>query len=76
MLDISDRKNSNRQRIMNASTFKRRTAKIKTRSRFSVVLALYLCTALIIPNCILAYTEHYSLWITEASILLPFGDSI
>ncbi len=73
MLDISDRKDSNRQRIMNASTFKRRTAKIKTRSRFSVVLALYLCTALIIPNCILAYTEHYSLWITEASILLPLG---
>lgn len=73
MLEIFIYEDPNRQRIMNASPLKHRTSKIKTRSRFSVFLALYLCVALIIPNCILAYTEHYSLWGTEASILLPLG---
>lgn len=46
---------------------------VKTRSRFSILLALYLCAALMIPNCMLAYTEHYSLWSTEVLILLPLG---
>lgn len=58
---------------MNADTRKQRRSKIKTRSRFSVFLALCLCAVLIIPNCILAYTEHYSIWSTEALILLPLG---
>ena len=58
---------------MNPAIHKQRTAKIKTRSRFSVFLALCLCGVLIIPNCILAYTEHYSLWTTEVLILLPLG---
>lgn len=59
--------------MANAETAKRRAAKIKTRSRFSVWLTIYLYVALIIPNCILACTEHYSIWSTEALILLPLG---
>ena len=55
---------------MNTPT-KRHT--IKTRSRFSVLLAIWFCATLIIPNCVLACTEHYSLWSTEALILLPLG---
>lgn len=46
---------------------------IKTRSRFSILLTLYLCAALIIPNCILAFTEHYSIWSIEVLVLLPLG---
>lgn len=44
-----------------------------SRSRFSIFLALYFVLSLIIPNCILAVTEDYSLWSTEALILLPLG---
>ncbi len=58
---------------MNEAGKTHKSHRIKTRSRFSVLLALYLCTALIVPNCILAYTELYSIWTTEASILLPLG---
>ncbi len=58
---------------MNEAEKTHKSHRIKTRSRFSVLLAIYLCMALIIPNCILAYTEHYSIWTTEASILLPLG---
>lgn len=58
---------------MNEAGKTHKSHSIKTRSRFSVLLALYLCVALIIPNCILAYTERYSIWTTEASILLPLG---
>ncbi len=47
--------------------------RIKTRSRFTPLIALYFIVALIIPNCILAYTESYSIWSTEALILLPLG---
>ncbi len=59
--------------MANAETKKHRAAKIKTRSRFSVWLTIYFYVALIIPNCVLAYTEHYSIWSTEALILLPLG---
>lgn len=44
-----------------------------TRSRFSVVLALYFALSVLIPNLILAVTENYSLWSTEALILMPAG---
>ncbi len=47
--------------------------KIKTRSRFTPLITLYFIVALIIPNCILAYTEPYSIWSAEALILLPLG---
>lgn len=46
---------------------------LRTRSRFSTLLAVWFCAALIIPNCILAYTESYSVWTIEASILMPLG---
>ncbi len=59
--------------MANAETKKHRASKIKTRSRFSVWLTIYFYVALIIPNCVLAYTEHYSIWSTEALILLPLG---
>ena len=59
--------------MANAETKKHRASKIKTRSRFSVWLTIYLYLALSIPNCILACTEHYSIWSTEALILMPLG---
>ena len=43
------------------------------RSRFTTLLALYFVAATILPNFILATTEHYSIWSTEALILLPTG---
>lgn len=42
-------------------------------NRFSALLALYFVAALLIPNLILATTEHYSVWSTEALLLLPLG---
>ena len=44
-----------------------------TRSRFSVVLALYFACSVLIPNLVLSVTENYSLWSTEALILMPAG---
>ncbi len=44
-----------------------------TRSRFSILLALYFVCSLIVPNCVLAITESYSWWSTEALILMPLG---
>lgn len=44
-----------------------------TRSRFSIFVTLYFVVALIIPNCVLAHTEHYSVWTAEALILIPAG---
>lgn len=44
-----------------------------TRSRFSIWLTLYFVAALIIPNCVLAHTENYSIWSVEALILIPLG---
>ncbi len=32
-----------------------------TRSRFSIWLTIYFVVALIIPNCVLAQTEEYSI---------------
>lgn len=46
---------------------------VKTRSRFTTLLTIYFLVALIIPNCILANTEPYSVWTVEALILLPLG---
>ena len=59
---------------MNAKTdhaIRRRA--VKTRSRFTTLLTIYFLVALIIPNCILANTEPYSVWTVEALILLPLG---
>lgn len=39
----------------------------------TILLPVYFFVAMIIPNCILANTEHYSVWTTEALILLPLG---
>ena len=47
--------------------------RMKTRSRFTTLLVLYFCAALILPNCILANTEHYGWWSVEALILMPLG---
>ena len=46
---------------------------VKTRSRFTTLLTIYFFVALIIPNCVLANTEPYSVWTVEALILLPLG---
>ena len=46
---------------------------VKTRSRFTTLLTFYFFIALIIPNCILANTEPYSVWTVEALILMPLG---
>lgn len=43
------------------------------RSRFTTLLTVYFFVALIIPNCVLAVTEHYPAWSVEALILLPLG---
>lgn len=51
----------------------KKTRKVKTRSRFTTLLTVYFFVALIIPNCVLANTEGYSIWSTEALILLPLG---
>lgn len=55
----------------NDHTIRRRA--VKTRSRFTTLLTIYFLVALIIPNCILANTEPYSVWTVEALILLPLG---
>lgn len=46
---------------------------VKTRSRFTTLLTVYFFVALIIPNCVLANTEPYSVWTVEALILMPLG---
>ena len=52
-------------------TNRRRT--VKTRSRFTTLLTVYFFVELIIPNCVLANTEPYSVWTVEALILMPLG---
>lgn len=52
-------------------TNRRRT--VKTRSRFTTLLTVYFFVALIIPNCVLANTEPYSVWTVETLILMPLG---
>ena len=52
-------------------TNRRRT--VKTRSRFTTLLTVYFFVALIIPNCVLANPEPYSVWTVEALILMPLG---
>lgn len=41
--------------------------------RFSLFLALYFVASILVPNIVLAYTEHYSVWTTEALVLMPLG---
>ena len=57
----ADRNKKNRRRV------------VKTRSRFTTLLIVYFFVALIIPNCVLANTEPYSVWTVEALILMPLG---
>ena len=38
-----------------------------------LLLTVYFFVALIIPNCVLANTEPYSVWTVEALILMPLG---
>ncbi len=52
---------------------KNRRRVVKTRSRFTTLLTIYFFVALIIPNCVLANTEPYSVWTVEALILMPLG---
>lgn len=49
------------------------TEKYATRSRFSILLAIYFIAAIIAPNFALAVTEDYSWWSTEALVLMPLG---
>lgn len=41
--------------------------------RSSTLLAVYFFVSLIIPNIVLLYTEPYSIWSAEASLLMPLG---
>ena len=50
-----------------------RKAVVRSRSRSTLLLTIYFLVALIIPNCVLANTEHYSVWTVEALILMPLG---
>ena len=52
---------------------KNRRQTVKTRSRFTTLLTVYYFVALIIPNCVLANTEPYSVWTVEALIFMPLG---
>ncbi|WP_196017503.1 phosphoethanolamine transferase [Alistipes senegalensis] len=52
---------------------KNRRQTVKTRSRFTTLLTVYFFVALIIPNCVLANTEPYSVWTVETLILMPLG---
>ena len=52
---------------------KNRRQTVKTRSRFTTLLTVYFFVSLIIPNCVLANTEPYSVWTVEALILMPLG---
>lgn len=44
-----------------------------SRSRFTILLTIYFVCSLLVPNGVLAVTEGYSWWTTEALILLPLG---
>lgn len=59
--------------MLNREQYLRALRRRSTRSRFSILLALWFILTLIIPNCILAVTESYSWWSKEALILLPLG---
>ena len=59
--DPNNTNKTNRRRVVN------------TRSRFTTLLTVYFFVALIIPNCVLANTEPYSVWTVEALILMPLG---
>ncbi len=54
-------------------TREKRIKRVKTRSRFTALLALLFCATLIVPNIGLAFTEGYSWWSNEVLILLPLG---
>ncbi|WP_295939853.1 phosphoethanolamine transferase [uncultured Alistipes sp.] len=57
----------------NKKSKKNRKQQIRTRSRFTTLLTVYFFASLIIPNCVLANTEPYSIWTIEALILAPLG---
>lgn len=59
--------------MINDPIFIRRKKRVRSRSRSTTLLAIYFVVALIIPNCILANTEPYSIWTIEALLLLPAG---
>lgn len=52
---------------------RKRKERIRAHSRFTIVLTVYFFVALLIPNCVLANTEPYSIWTIEALILAPLG---
>lgn len=58
---------------MNAKPKPNRRRAVKTRSRFTLLLTIYFFVTLIVPNCVLANTEPYSIWTIEALILMPLG---
>lgn len=58
---------------MKGASDKRRRRTVKTRSRFTTLLTVYFFVSLMIPNCVLANTEPYSVWSMEALLLLPAG---
>ena len=47
-----------------------RKAVVRSRSRSTLLLTSYFLVALIIPNFVLAITEHYSVWTIDALILM------
>lgn len=59
--------------FMDAKPQTNRRRAVKTRSRFTLLLTVYFFVALIVPNCVLANTEPYSLWTIECLILMPLG---
>lgn len=59
--------------MLNKETYHNALLRRTTRSRFSILLAIYFVCSLIVPNCVLAVTEHYSWWTNEALILMPLG---
>lgn len=58
---------------MKSSIWRLKLRLLGTRSRFTTLLTLYFIILLILPNCILANTEPYSIWSIEALILFPLG---
>ena len=58
---------------MNADPITPKHRTVKTRSRFTTLLTIYFFVSMIVPNCVLVNTEHYSIWTIEALILLPLG---
>lgn len=59
---------------MSADTnLEKQTAGCQNPQPFHHALTVYFFVALIIPNCVLANTEPYSVWTVESLILMPLG---